>query len=412
MLLFEEKLQRYAELVVRVGLNLQAGQHLLVRAPIETAPLVRAVVAGAYKAGARYVDVWWRDDAVTLARFQYAPRDSFEEFPFWQAEALTEMGRRGYATLSIAADDPDLLKDQDPELVSTAMKVLQKNMRGLRQYTMRDAINWAVVSAPIPSWAARVFPAEPAEKQVERLWEAIFQVCRMNEPDPVAAWQTHIDRLMGRSSYLTAKQYTALKYTGPGTDLTVGLPAGHVWNGAQAVSEAGIAFTPNLPTEEIFTLPHKDRVEGVVSSSLPLNYSGTLIENFSLTFAGGRVVKATAQKGEPALLRLLDTDEGASRLGEAALVPHNSPISQSGVLFYNTLFDENAASHLALGNGYSPCLSGGPQMSADELAAAGCNSSLTHVDFMIGNAELDVDGVTGDGTVEPVMRRGEWAFEI
>lgn len=412
MALFEEKLQRYADLVVRVGLNLRAGQHLLVRAPVETAPLVRAVTASAYKAGARYVEVWWRDDALTLARFQHAPRDSFEEFPFWQSEALTKMARRGDAVLSIAADDPDLLKDQDPELVSTAMKVLQLNMQGLRQYTMRDAINWAVVSAPIPSWAARVFPAEPADKQVDCLWETIFQVCRMNEADPVAAWQAHINRLVARSDYLNAKQYTALKYSGPGTDLTLGLPAGHVWNGAQTVSDAGISFTPNLPTEEIFTLPHKDRVDGVVSSSLPLNYSGTLIEDFRLTFAGGRVVKATAAKGEAALLRLLETDEGAARLGEAALVPHSSPISQSGLLFYNTLFDENAASHLALGNGYSPCLSGGAKMSAEELAAAGYNRSLIHEDFMIGNAALNVDGVTAQGALEPVMRNGEWAFEI
>ena len=405
-----EKLQKYADLAVKIGVGLQAGQRLIVRAPLEAAPLVRLIAASAYQAGARLVDVMWQDDALTLTRFEHAPRDSFEEFPTWRTDALFEAADQGQAVLSIYATDPDLLKDQDPELIARANRVADTYMLPFRRKIMADASNWSIISLPIPAWASKIFPADPPAEQMARLWQAIFNICRVDQPDPLAAWQNHIRQLAVTRDYLNAKQYTALTYTAPGTKLTVGLPKHHIWHGGQKETLSGIKFIPNIPTEEVFTMPHQGRVEGVVASTRPLSYSGVLIENFSLTFAGGRVVQAAAKKGETVLKKLLESDEGAGRLGEVALVPHTSPISQTGLMFYNTLFDENAASHLALGRAYRFCMENGPAMSDEAFEAAGGNSSLIHVDFMIGSAETDIDGITTDGRVEPVMRAGEWAF--
>jgi aminopeptidase len=407
---FTDKLQSYADRAVQVGVGLQAGQRLIVRAPVEGAPLARLITESAYRAGARLVDVMWHDDALLLARFQYAPRDSFEEYPTWRAAALIEAANQGDAVLSISASDPNLLKEQDPELVSLVQRVSQTHLAPYRRKGMADEFNWSIISMPIAAWAARVFPQAAPAEQIERLWEIIFKICRIDQPDPVAAWRRHQDRLNSRRDYLNARSYTTLKYTAPGTALTVGLPERHRWNGAASQTPAGISFIANVPTEEVFTMPHLERVEGVVASTRPLSYGGVLIENFSLTLAGGRVVKVTADRGERVLQKLVETDEGAARLGEVALVPHSSPISQSGLLFYNTLFDENASNHLALGKAYRFCLENGPAMSDQEFAAAGGNDSLVHVDFMIGSAEMDIDGLTGDGLLEPVMRGGEWAF--
>jgi aminopeptidase len=253
-----------------------------------------------------------------------------------------------------------------------------------------------------------VFPGIAAPQQLAKLWDAISRLCRLDRPDPIAAWETHLAALARRRDYLNRKQYTALRYRGPGTDLVIGLPAGHVWVSGRSTSASGIAFTPNIPTEEVFTMPHKDRVEGTVRSTKPLSYGGTLIEGFSFRFAGGRIVDLTAERGEDVLRQLVGMDEGAARLGEVALVPHDSPVAQSGLLFFNTLFDENAASHVALGSAYKFTLSGGDVMSDEEFERAGGNHSATHVDFMIGSAELDVDGVLADGGAEPLMRRGVW----
>ena len=412
-LTFEEKLQKYAELVVRVGLNLQSGQRLTIRrAPHEAAPLVNLIAANAYQAGARLVDVFWRDEALILTRFKHAPRDSFEEYPDWHTDALLQAVKRGDAMVSFSAGDPDLLKEQDPALISLAVKTKAKRMLPVMDYIMRDAVNWLVIALPTPAWAAKIFPDRNLEESIAALWETIFTLCRLDQADPVAAWQKHVQELQARSAYLNNKQYTALKYTGPGTDFTLGLPQGHIWKGAQSVSQAGISFVANLPTEEVFTLPHKDQADGVVTASRPLNHEGRLIENFSLTFEQGRVVEARAERGEAALKEIIATDEGAARLGEVALVPYSSLISQSGLLFYNTLFDENAASHLALGRAYRFTLQNGTTLSKEEFAAAGGNYSLKHVDFMIGSAQIDVDGITAAGNLEPVMRQGEWAFEV
>ncbi|MCK4450855.1 MAG: aminopeptidase [Anaerolineae bacterium] len=409
---FERNLDKYAEVIVRVGLNLQHGQRLLIfRAPLELTPLVRLIAAKAYKVGARLVDVMWNDDQLRLIRFQHAPRDSFEEFPEWRANAAFEAAKAGDAVLVLLAENPDLLFEQDPELVATVFQTRAKHFKPANDLLSKNAMNWTVVTAPVDGWMEKVFPDLPPDSRKARSWDTIFEICRVKQEDPVSAWRDHINQLVARSDYLNHKRYAALKLTAPGTDLTVGLPKGHVWQSGRMTSQNGIDFTANIPTEEIFTLPHKDKTEGVVTATKPLSYGGVLIEDFSLTFADGRVVKASAAKGEEVLRKLIETDEGASRLGEVALVPHSSPISQSGLLFYNTLIDENAANHIALGEALRFFMEGGEAKSDDEFAAAGGNYSLIHVDFMIGSGEMDVDGLTEDGTAEPVMRGGEWAFE-
>ncbi len=408
----EHELAKYAALAVHVGLNLQPGQHLLVHAPIQTAPLVRRVTETAYRAGARLVSVIWADEEIDLIRFQSAPRDSFAEFPNWLAQAFNEQAERGEAALFILAQDPDLLKDQDADLIAIAQKTRGQRLKPFAEAESANLLNWAIVSVPIPSWAAKVFPNESPEIQESRLWEAIAKTCRLDQPDPVAAWQKHLDHLAARRDYLNRKQYGALHLMAPGTDLTIGMLDKHRWGSGQMTTRQGITFTANLPTEEVFTSPHKDQVNGLVRASKPLSYGGQLIENFSLTFSEGRVTHVKAEKGEAILRHLVRTDEGAGRLGELALVPNSSPISQSGLLFYNTLFDENAASHIALGRGFKFALEGGNSLSDEEFARAGGNDSLVHVDFMVGSGEMNVDGMCKDGTVEPLMRRGEWAFEL
>jgi aminopeptidase len=415
---FEKKLEQYADLAIKVGLNLQPGQRLFITnvssggVTLEAAPLVRHLAAAAYRAGARFVDVLWADESLRLMRFAQAPLDSFEEYPTWQVAAELEYIERGDAVLSVKADDPDLLRGQDPALVGLARKVTWQHLAPVMEHIERNSTNWLVIAGATPAWAARIFPEVPAARQVDRLWESIFAMCRVDTVDPVAAWRAHVANLAARRDYLNGKGYSALHFTGPGTDLTVGLPKGHIWNSAGMPSRQGIEFIANLPTEEVFTLGDRGRAEGTVKASLPLSYGGTLIEDFTVTFAEGRAVSTTAARGEAVLRSLLGTDEGAARLGEVALVPHSSPIAKAGRLFLNTLIDENAASHLALGSAYRFSLKSPEALSDDAFAAAGGNTSLVHVDFMIGSGELDVDGVTETGGVEPVMRRGEWTFAL
>jgi aminopeptidase len=412
---FEQMLRAYADLTVAIGLNLQPRQRLLIIGPLanggvslEAAPLVRHVTASAYRAGARLVETLWGDEALVAARFQYAPRDSFEECSAWLPAALAQHVEGGHAVLSIYANDPDQLKDAPPDLVAAVQQATARSVRPFREYISRNQTNWAVVAAAASPWAARVFPDAAPSEGVSRLWGAIARLCRLDRPDPIAAWEAHLSGLAARTERLNRKQYSALRYTGPGTALTIGLPSGHVWVGGRSTNAAGIAFAPNLPTEEVFTMPHKDRVDGVVRSTKPLSYGGTLIENFSLRFAEGRVVEANAARNVAVLRRLIEMDPGAARLGELALVQDSSPVAQTGLLFYNTLFDENAASHVALGAAYKFTLQGGEAMSDEQFEAAGGNRSATHVDFMIGSAALDVDGVLPGGASEPLMRGGEW----
>jgi aminopeptidase len=413
----QHQLETYGELAVKVALNLQPGQRLIILGPLaigvsfEAAPLVRQVAASAYRAGAPLVEVLWGDEPLLLTRFAEGPR-SLGEFSAWIPKALTEHVEAGHAVLSIYANDPDLLRDEPPERVGALQGATSRAMHPFRELISRNQTNWAVVAAAGGGWAAKVFPDRRPADQVAALWDDIGRLCRLDRPDPVAAWQTHIDGLAARADYLNRRHYSALRYSGPGTELTIGLPSAHVWVSGHTTSRAGIRFTANLPTEEVFTMPHKDRVDGTVRASKPLSYGGTLIDDFSLRFQGGRVVEATAARGETVLRQLLESDPGAARLGEIALVPHSSPVSQSGRLFYNTLFDENAATHVALGAAYKFTLLGAETMDDDAFAQAGGNRSVVHVDFMIGSGELDIDGVLDDGGAEPVMRRGEWSTPL
>ena len=412
----DARLRQYGELAIRVGLNLRAGQRLLIIGPLanggaslEAAPLVRHIATAAYRAGASLVETIWGDEALQMARFTHAPRDSFGEFSSWLPKALFEHAEAGHALLSVYANDPDQLKDEPPELVSQVQQAASKHVRPFRELISRNQTNWCVVAAAGEGWAARVFPDLALEERVPRLWEAIARLVRLDRPDPVAAWEEHLASLARRRDLLNAKRYSVLKYKGPGTDLTIGLPEGHLWVAGRSESRGGITFAPNLPTEEVFTIPHKERVDGVVRSTKPLSYGGTVIQNFAVTFKDGKAVKVSAERGEQVLQQLVDTDANAGRLGELALVPHSSPVSQSGLLFYNTLFDENAASHVAFGSAYKFTLSGGESMSDEDFERAGGNRSGVHVDFMIGSGELDIDGVMANGFTEPLMRRGEWA---
>jgi aminopeptidase len=417
---FEQLLEKYAEVAVKVALNVQPGQRLLIGkpyignlgTPIELAPLVRLIVAKAYEAGARFVDVLWNDDDLQLIRLKNASTDSLNEYPTWRTDAINDIAEAGDATLIIYAQDPDLFEGQDSKLVATIRETSLIQNKFFSELQVKNFFNWAAISAPVEGWVDKVLPDYPAEERKDVLWEMIFKICRIDHSDPVSAWRDHIHDLVSRRDYLNNKRYDALKLTAPGTDLTVGLPKGHLWAAARMSTQSGIEFTANIPTEEIFTLPDLARTEGVVSSSKPLSYGGSFMDKFQLTFSEGRVVEAKCEVGEEHFHKILDMDEGARRLGEVALVPHSSPISQLGRLFYNTLIDENAASHIALGQGYKFNLEGGEQMSNEEFESAGGNHSLVHVDFMIGSGEMDVDGITEDGASEPVMRSGEWAFEV
>jgi len=408
-------LNTYAELTVNVGLNLRPGQRLLIIGPIanggvslEAAPLVREVAASAYRAGAELVEVCWGDEPLQLVRFRHAPPSSFNQFSRWLPNALREHVEHGGAMLSIYANDPDHLKNEATDLISALQQTTAQSVRPFRELIARNETNWTVVGCATPAWAARVFPDRAPDDRLAALWRSIVALCRLDQDDPVAAWRRHLDGLAVRCEMLNAKRYRALKYRGPGTDLTLGLPDGHIWMSGQSTSRTGIRFAPNLPTEEVFTIADRTGVDGTVRSSKPLSYGGTLIEDFTLRFENGKVVDLHAARGEHVLKTLVETDDGAGRLGEVALVPHGSPISQTGLLFYNTLFDENAASHVALGSAYRFTLGGGEAMTHEEFEQAGGNRSVVHVDFMIGSADLDVDGVLADGATEPLMRAGEW----
>ncbi|MBP6786094.1 MAG: aminopeptidase [Candidatus Promineofilum sp.] len=407
---FERALSQYAQLIVKVGLNVRPGQRLLIRAPLEAAPLVRQVSIQAYEAGAHLVDTIWADPLLLLIRFQHAPRNSFAEHSDWGWKAGLETVEAGGALLSIVGTDPDLLQGIEPTLIATMQRAEGQAALPLSRRISADAINWCVVGYATAAWAAKVFPDLPPGEQRGRLWDAILSTVRVDTPDPLAAWEAHGQDLVQRAAYLNAKQYDALHYTGPGTDLTVGLPENHHWIGGPAPTAIGISNVANLPTEEVFTAPHRERVNGTVRATMPLNLRGNLVENFSLSFKDGRVTDVSAEKGEALLRSQVEMDEGAARLGEVALVPHSSPISRAGILFYNTLYDENASSHLALGRAYRNCIADLADESDEAFTARGGNLSANHLDFMVGSGEIDIDGLTADGAREPLMRQGEWAY--
>lgn len=404
------KLDRLAEVSVRVGLNLAKGQDLLITAPMVAAPLVRRIAVHAYKAGAGIVTPFFSDEEITLARFRNANEESFDRAASWLYEGMAKAFGANTARLAVVGDNPMLLASEDPAKVARANKANSIAYQPALERIVNFDTNWNIVAYPGTAWAKQMFPGDSDDVAVAKLADAIFSASRVDRDDAVPAWQTHNANLRTRTEWLNAQRFHALRYTGPGTELTVGLADGHEWQGGASTSKIGIVCNPNIPTEEVFTTPHAHRVDGHVRSTKPLSYQGTLISDMAVRFEAGRIVEAKASKGEEVLAKVLDTDEGARRLGEVALVPHSSPISASGLLFYNTLFDENAACHIALGQCYSKCFVDGGRLTPEQIAAQGGNKSLIHIDWMIGSGEIDIDGVHADGRTVPVFRRGEWAM--
>jgi len=405
---FKQNLDRLAEVAVRAGLGLAPGQELVMTATLDAVPLARRITEHAYRAGATLVTTLFTDEGSALLRYRYGADASFDAAASWLYEGMAKAFKSGAARLAITGSDPSLLSKEDPEKVSRANRALSKAYRPALDLIVRHQINWTIVACATPAWAAAMFPDLPQDEALARLWNAIFAASRADLPDPVAAWKVHDAILHARCSQLNEKRYSALHFRGPGTDLRVGLADDHLWLGGGTTAGNGLYCIANMPTEEVFTTPHKDRVEGHVTSTKPLSHQGTMIEGISVRFEAGKIVEAHATRGDQVLQRMIETDEGARRLGEVSLVPHSSPIAASGLLFMNTLFDENAACHIALGQAYSTCLKHGDSLTPEQLEARGANSSLIHVDWMIGSNRIDVDGIRAAGDSVPVMRAGEW----
>lgn len=408
---FESMLNEYAKLCVKVGINIQPGQPLVISAPIEGTPFVRLIAKNAYELGASEVHVNWNDEVLTKLKYENAPMEVFENFPIWYADGMEEFAKKGAGFLSISAQDPELLKEIDPKKIAANNKSSSIALKEFRKYTMNDINAWCVVSIPTKSWAKRVFPDVSNEEAVEKLWNAIFSATRMNLENPVKSWEEHMSNLTAKVDYLNNKVLKTLHYTSSnGTDLMVELPNNHIWAGGGAVNSKGTYFAPNMPTEEVFTMPLKTGVNGVVYSTKPLNYGGKLIDEFNLTFKDGKVVDFDAKVGKEVLADLLDIDEGAKYLGEVALVPFDSPISNSNIIFMNTLFDENASCHFAFGKAYPTNIKDGENMTDEELETHGVNNSLTHVDFMIGSPDMSIAGETVNGEKIQIFENGNWAI--
>jgi aminopeptidase len=407
----QQKLELLAEVAVKVGLGLKPGQELLMTASLDSLALARRITEQAYRAGASLVTTLYTDDEAALMRYHFAPDASFDHAATWLYDGMGAAFKSGAARLAVSGGDPTLLSNEDPEKVSRANRAVSQVYRPAMELLTRHAINWTIVAGATPAWASAMFPSEASDAPdvaMAKLWEAIFETTRINTPDPIAAWKTHDADLHHRAAHLNEKRFAYLQYRGPGTDFRLGLADDHLWLGGGTTAGNGLYCIPNMPTEEVFTTPHKDRADGIVTATKPLSHQGTMIEGIQVRFVEGRIVEAHASRGQEVLQRLIDTDDGARRLGEVALVPHSSPIAASGMLFLHTLFDENAASHIALGQAYSTCLRDGDKLSPEELAAKGANDSLIHVDWMIGSGELDIDGITATGAAEPLMRQGEW----
>lgn len=405
------KLHKYAELLVKTGINLKKDQILVLSVPIECAEFAREIAEVAYDAGARDVVIRWIDEISTRIRYLKGPEAIFDELPSWQKEFYLSYSRQDAAFLSISASDPENLKNVDPLRIQRFSKAFSEACSEYRQRTMNNINVWCVASVPTPTWAKKVFPDVSEAEAMEKLWDAIFEAVRVNEENPVAAWEAHKDALKKRMAYLNEKNFKTLHYTNDlGTDLTIELAEGHIWLGGSDFTPEGHEFIANMPTEEVFTAPKRTGVNGKVVSSMPLNFSGSLIEGFEFTFKDGKVISYKAKVGEEQLKRLLETDEGAMYLGEVALVQYDSPISNMGILFYNTLFDENASCHLALGKAYPVNVKGGEHMDSATLIENGINDSITHEDFMVGTKDLSIVGITHDGEEVQIFKNGNYVI--
>lgn len=408
---FQENLQKYAKLIISKGINVQKGHTIVLTVDVEQAHFARLLVKEAYAKGAEQVFVDWVDEIITRERLEHAPISELETVPQHRIdESLYRLGKKA-SRLVVRSENPAAYAGIDPERISKSQKALSIALHEQRLASQANKISWTLAAASSPAWAALVFPGlQTSEEQVDALWDAIFKMNRVYEADPVAAWDAHEAKLEEKAAVLNKEQFTALHYTAPGTDLTVGLPKNHIWESAGSTNAQGEKFIANMPTEEVFTAPDFRRADGYVSSTKPLSYAGNVIEDMTFTFKDGQITEVTAKKGEEIIKRLVEENDGARALGEVALVAHKTPISLSGLTFFNTLFDENASNHLAIGSAYPSSVQGGTSMTQEELAQAGLNRSTTHVDFMIGSDKMDIDGIKEDGTIIPIFRGGEWAI--
>lgn len=407
---FNENLKKYARLIAETGVNVQDNHTVVLQISVDQAPLARLITEEAYRLGAAEVIVQWSDETIQREFLAHAATDRIENVPQYKIDQTDDWIAKGASRISVVSSNPDALAGVDGQRVAAFQAANGKALVNLRKATQANKVSWTVVAAASEGWAAKVFPElATSEEQVDALWNEIFKTTRIYEENSVIAWDIHDKKLQEKAAELNEQQFTALHYTAPGTDLTIGLPKNHLWEGAGSYNARGEEFMANMPTEEVFTAPDSRRVDGYVSSTKPLSYAGTIISGMKFTFKDGKVVDFSAEQGEEALKNLLAIDEGAKHLGEVALVPDPSPISQSGLIFYNTLFDENASNHLAFGSAYAFNLQGGTEMSEEELAEAGLNRSQTHVDFMVGSDKMNIDGIKEDGTIVPVFRNGDWA---
>ncbi len=408
---YKNLFSEFAQTALKVGVCLQKDQPVFVRAPLEAYEFVRVLTAEAYALGAKLVEVEWSDEQITKLRFENAPDSSFEEYPEWMVTRNKEFLDKNYAFISISAQDPELLKNVDSARLAAWTKVSSTATRANTKRLMDNECPWLVLSVPTEKYAQKVFPELSAQDAIDRLWVEILKACRIGDGKGVLNWENHINTLKKGLEFLNGNKFKALRFTNSdlSTNLTIELPELHIWHGGGDYTTDGLYFVANMPTEEVYTMPKADAVNGTIVSTKPLIYQGNMIDEFSLTFKDGVVVEYDAKVGKDTLTNLLNTDDGAKRIGEVALVPFDSPISNSNIVFYNTLFDENAACHLAFGRAYASTLVGGQKMTQEELAANGANDSLIHVDFMVGGADLNILGIKADGSEVPVFEKGNWA---
>ena len=406
---FNENLEKYARLIVETGVSVKKDHTVVLQINVDQAPLARFITKEAYQSGAAEVIVQWTDDVIQKEFLSHAANDRLEQIPQYKIDQTNDWVAKGASRISVVSSDPEAFAGIDSDRVATFQAASGKALTNLRKATQANKVSWTVVAAAGKQWAAKVFPDLPEEEQVDALWNQIFKTTRVYEEDPILAWEKHDETLAQKAAELNKEQFSALHYTAPGTDIIIGLPKNHLWEGAGSYNARGEKFMANMPTEEVFTAPDYRRINGYISSTKPLSYAGTTISGMTFTFKDGKVIDFSAEQGQDVLAKLLDTDEGARSLGEVALVPDPSPISQSGIIFYNTLFDENASNHLALGAAYAFSVEGGTEITDEELAEAGLNRSQTHVDFMVGSDKMNIDGIREDGSTVPVFRNGNWA---
>ncbi|HHG6294893.1 TPA: aminopeptidase [Streptococcus suis] len=408
---FKGNLAKYAKLLVSTGINVQPGHTIQLTIGVDQAELARLIVKEAYAHGAKEVLVNWLDDVIARERLVNVDVELLEQVHPQRVTEMNYLLERKASRLVVLSEDPGAYDGVDPEKLSRNARALSQALQPMRQATQANKVSWTLGAASGLEWAKKVFPnAASDEEAVDLLWDQIFKTCRIYEEDPIKAWEEHEARLVAKAKVLNDEQFVKLHYTAPGTDLVLGMPKNHLWEAAGSVNAQGEHFIANMPTEEVFTAPDYRVADGYVTSTKPLSYNGNIIEGIKVTFKDGEIVDVTAEKGDEVMKKLVFDNAGARGLGEVALVPDKSPISQSGVTFFNTLFDENASNHLAIGQAYAFSIEGGTEMSQEELKEAGLNRSDVHVDFMIGSNKMNIDGIREDGTRVPIFRDGEWAI--